>query len=132
MRWCTYLSPDGPRAGLVADGLVHGLAEPPDLIGLIASDAAMREAGQRALREPAEVVPLAHARLTAPIPVPPSIRDFMAFEEHVVTSYRAVGLPVHPVWYELPVFYFTNPAAVHGPYEDVAISPGSVRLRLRA
>ncbi len=24
-----------------------------------------------------------------------------------------------------PVFYFTNPAAVHGPRDDVAISPGS-------
>jgi 2-keto-4-pentenoate hydratase/2-oxohepta-3-ene-1,7-dioic acid hydratase in catechol pathway len=125
MRWCTYLTSDGPRAGLITDDRVYGLAEPHNLIELIASDAALREAGQRALREPAGFVPLADARLTAPIPVPPSIRDFMAFEEHVVTSHQAMGQTVHPDWYELPVFYFTNPAAVHGPYDDVAISPGS-------
>ena len=125
MRWCTYLTSDGPRAGLVTNGQVQGLAAPHDLIELIASDTALRAAEQRALLDPAEVVPLAQVRLLAPIPVPPSIRDFMAFEEHVVTSYRAIGQPVHPVWYELPVFYFTNPAAVQGPYDDVAISPGS-------
>jgi 2-keto-4-pentenoate hydratase/2-oxohepta-3-ene-1,7-dioic acid hydratase in catechol pathway len=63
--------------------------------------------------------------LRAPVPVPPSIRDFMAFEEHVVTSMRAIGRDVDPVWYQIPVFYFTNPAAVHGPRDAVRVSPGS-------
>jgi hypothetical protein len=43
---------------------------------------------------------------------PPSIRDFMAFEEHVVNARRnRPGPPreVPPAWYEIPVFYFTNP-----------------------
>jgi 2-keto-4-pentenoate hydratase/2-oxohepta-3-ene-1,7-dioic acid hydratase in catechol pathway len=49
----------------------------------------------------------------------------MAFEAHVVTAYAALGREVPPDWYELPAFYFTNPAAVLGPFDDVRISPGS-------
>ncbi len=33
----------------------------------------------------AHCVDLSGVRLHAPIPVPPAVRDFMAFEEHVVT-----------------------------------------------
>jgi 2-keto-4-pentenoate hydratase/2-oxohepta-3-ene-1,7-dioic acid hydratase in catechol pathway len=49
----------------------------------------------------------------------------MAFEEHVVTSTEALGHSVDPVWYKMPLFYFSNPAAVLGPRDNVAISPGS-------
>jgi 2-keto-4-pentenoate hydratase/2-oxohepta-3-ene-1,7-dioic acid hydratase in catechol pathway len=52
----------------------------------------------------------------------------MAFEEHVVTASAAIGLTVDPLWYEQPVFYFTNPAAVRGPHAAVAIPPGSAAL----
>jgi 2-keto-4-pentenoate hydratase/2-oxohepta-3-ene-1,7-dioic acid hydratase in catechol pathway len=31
---------------------------------------------------------------------------------------------VPPVWFEQPVFYFSNPAAILGPGDDVPISPG--------
>src|SRR5664280_79320 len=63
--------------------------------------------------------------LRAPVPLPPSIRDFMAFEAHVRTARQAHGQAMDPDWYELPVFYFTNPAAVRGPNDDIPISPGS-------
>src|SRR5438876_12401634 len=33
-----------------------------------------------------------------------------------------------PDWYELPVFYFSNPAAVVGPDAEVEIPPGSAAL----
>jgi 2-keto-4-pentenoate hydratase/2-oxohepta-3-ene-1,7-dioic acid hydratase in catechol pathway len=49
----------------------------------------------------------------------------MAFEQHVVTASAALGREVHPDWYELPVSYFTNPAAVLGHTDDVPVSPGS-------
>jgi 2-keto-4-pentenoate hydratase/2-oxohepta-3-ene-1,7-dioic acid hydratase in catechol pathway len=75
-------------------------------------------------REHAEY-PLAEVKLRPPVLRPPAIRDFMAFEEHVVTASAAIGLTVDPLWYRQPVFYFTNPAAVIGPHADVAISPGS-------
>jgi fumarylacetoacetate (FAA) hydrolase len=62
---------------------------------------------------------LADVALLAPISDPPSVRDFYAFEAHVATARKTRGLEMEPEWYELPVFYFTNPAAVIGPGDDV-------------
>jgi 2-keto-4-pentenoate hydratase/2-oxohepta-3-ene-1,7-dioic acid hydratase in catechol pathway len=73
-------------------------------------------------------VSLASVRLLAPVGVPPSIRDFYAFEEHVATARRTRGMEMDPDWYELPVFYFTNPAAVRGPGDDIAVPAGSEAL----
>lgn len=39
-----------------------------------------------------------------------------------------LGREVSPVWYEIPLFYSTSPAAVRGPYDDVSIAPGSRRF----
>jgi 2-keto-4-pentenoate hydratase/2-oxohepta-3-ene-1,7-dioic acid hydratase in catechol pathway len=33
-----------------------------------------------------------------------------------------------PDWYELPVFYFSNPVALVGPFDDVAVPPGTAAL----
>ena len=44
---------------------------------------------------------------------PPSIRDFFAFEEHVRNARGNRGLEVPEAWYEIPVFYFSNPAAIY-------------------
>ena len=51
-----------------------------------------------------------------PVPDVASIRDFYAFEQHVATCRRHRGLEMVPQWYEVPVFYFSNPAGVvhHG------------------
>ena len=50
---------------------------------------------------------------------PSSIRDFMAFEEHVRNARAHRGQEVPPAWYEIPVFYFSNPAAVYRDGDDV-------------
>jgi 2-keto-4-pentenoate hydratase/2-oxohepta-3-ene-1,7-dioic acid hydratase in catechol pathway len=128
MRWTTYVSRrDGlEHIGIVVNGRIHGLAGHGRLLDLLGDDGTMlAETGARALSHPWETIALAGAPLRAPIPVPPSIRDFMAFEEHVVTSARALDHDVDPVWYEMPVFYFTNPAAVYGPNDDIPVAPGS-------
>jgi 2-keto-4-pentenoate hydratase/2-oxohepta-3-ene-1,7-dioic acid hydratase in catechol pathway len=124
MRWCTYVSPrDGDdHVALLDDGRLLGLAGPDRLVDLLD---ALPEAAARARRDPWETVPYDGATLRAPIPVPPTMRDFMAFEEHVVTSATAMGHDVDAVWYEMPIFYFTNPAAVLGPGDDVPVAPGS-------
>ncbi len=51
---------------------------------------------------------------------PPSIRDFMAFEEHVRGARAVTGREVPDAWYELPAFYFSNPGAVYGDGDAVA------------
>ena len=50
-----------------------------------------------------------------PLPPVASIRDFYAFEQHVTTCRRHRGLDMVPEWYEVPVFYFSNPAGVDRP-----------------
>lgn len=49
-----------------------------------------------------------------PQPLPPiaSVRDFYAFEQHVQTCRRQRGLDMVPQWYQIPVFYFSNPTGV--------------------
>jgi 2-keto-4-pentenoate hydratase/2-oxohepta-3-ene-1,7-dioic acid hydratase in catechol pathway len=122
VRWCTYSTTrGGPRAGLVDGDIIYGLAPPSALIEVLRSPETVAIAAASARSDPLERVSLSEALLHAPVPVPPSVRDFMAFEEHVVTS---SGLCVDPLWYEIPVFYFSNPAAIRGPFDDVAIPPG--------
>ena len=50
--------------------------------------------------------------MRGPLPPVASIRDFYAFEQHVRTCRRQRGLDMVPAWYEIPVFYFSNAAAV--------------------
>jgi len=78
-------------------------------------------------REHAEYA-LADVRLLAPVAHPPSVRDFYAFEEHVRRARALRGLDVPSEWYELPVFYFSNPAAIFGPDEDVPYPQGTAEL----
>src|SRR5207237_2122786 len=66
--------------------------------------------------------------LRPPVLHPPSVRDFMAFEKHVVNARRRRGAEVPPEWYEAPVFYFSNPAAMYGPDQDVPYPEGTEEL----
>ena len=62
---------------------------------------------------------LGDVRLLAPVPEPPSVRDFYAYEGHVRAGFEQRGAEIPEAWYEAPVFYFSNPAAVLGPDEAV-------------
>jgi fumarylacetoacetate (FAA) hydrolase len=64
------------------------------------------------------------------LPLPPvaSLRDFYAFEQHVKTCRRQRGLDMVPAWYEVPVFYFSNPASVVGDGAQVHAPRGSQAL----
>jgi fumarylacetoacetate (FAA) hydrolase len=57
-----------------------------------------------------------------------SLRDFYAFEQHVKTCRAHRGLAMVPQWYEVPVFYFSNPVAVIGNDETVCAPQGSEAL----
>lgn len=128
MRVATYASPatGEARVGVLDGDQLLGIDEPVRLLDLLGDDGErLADAADRARRSPAEVVPLDAVRLMAPIPVPPSIRDFMAFEEHVRNAGRHFGHDPAEVWYRQPIFYFTNPAAVRAARDEIEISPGS-------
>lgn len=63
--------------------------------------------------------PAGNVRLKAPLPRPNTIRDFYAFEAHIKHIRESRGQRMPPEWYELPIFYFTNPGAVFGPDEEI-------------
>ncbi len=62
---------------------------------------------------------LSDVRLRTPIPHPPVVRDFYAFEDHVKAARARRGMEMPPEWYEFPAFYYSNPGKVYGPDEEV-------------
>ena len=116
MRFCTF-DPGGRLAPGRIEGervVELGAASLADWLGAGGEDVA-----EHALSE---------IRLRAPIPQPPSVRDFYAFEQHVKTARASRGLEVPPVWYEIPVFYFSNPAAIYGPGDEIPSPPDTSEL----
>lgn len=103
-------------AGQILVAVVEGDQAVPVSDG--GQDALVEIAMTRQRPEPiGEAVPLSAVKLLAPIGRPPSIRDYMAFEAHARDS-RPDRI-VDPGWYESPIFYFTNPAVVRSPDDDV-------------
>jgi fumarylacetoacetate (FAA) hydrolase len=111
--------------GLVTEDLVTPIGPDDGRDGqeLLLAAAMARPAVPAAAGEPE---PIDRVRLLTPNPEPPSIRDFYAFEAHVATARKSRGLEMEPDWYELPVFYFSNPAGVLGPDDEVH-APSSTR-----
>jgi fumarylacetoacetate (FAA) hydrolase len=66
--------------------------------------------------------------LRAPVLSPPAVRDFYAFEQHVRTALALRAREVPREWYEIPVFYFSNPAAIYGPEQEIPYPEGSEEL----
>jgi fumarylacetoacetate (FAA) hydrolase len=110
MRLISYRQADGgERVGRLEGGEVVPLAA-ADMVAWLAGEGREEAGGSR---------PAAETQLLAPVPVPPSVRDFYAFEGHVTAGWRSRGGDVPDAWYEAPAFYFSNPASVHGPGEPV-------------
>ncbi|MFI8075316.1 fumarylacetoacetate hydrolase family protein [Streptomyces sp. NPDC086033] len=125
MRFAAYEHRHQRQVAVVGeDGHLHPVPGRRTLTELITAGA-LFEAGAAALDAPAgphvsEVRPL------SPL-LPASVRDFVTFEEHVEGVRRSVdgasGVP--DAWYAAPTFYFTNPHAMYGPYDDIPMPPGS-------
>jgi fumarylacetoacetate (FAA) hydrolase len=119
MRVGTFRDPDGDTfVGEVEGDRVHGLAA-PSMLAWLSGDGRARVA---------EPVGLADLETLAPVPEPPSVRDFYAFEGHVAAGARLRGEEVAPYWYEAPAFYFSNPASILGPGEALRRPTGVTRL----
>jgi len=101
--------------------LVEGGAEIDDLVAVLtAPDEAVLGVTLR----------LDEVRFRAPVQRPPSIRDFMVFEDHVANARQRSGRDVPVAWYDAPAFYFTNPAAVAGHDDEVRAPRGARALDL--
>ena len=63
-----------------------------------------------------------------PIINPPAFRDFYAFEQHVKAARKLRKLDMHPDWYKIPIFYFSNPNCCYGHGEDIPYPNGTTEL----
>src|SRR5215207_6734209 len=128
MRFATWEFEGRVQAGVVGAAGLHALPDDRTVLDLVRAGlpAALVE-GAAALEGPA--VPLASVRLLPPLAAP-TVRDFVAFEEHVEGVRKAIDgvAGVVPEWYQAPTFYFTNPYALIGAHDDVAVPPGSQRF----
>jgi len=122
MRLCMFtprdLALERGWPGLIEDGVVYQLA---------AQTLQSFFTGGGNARRHAEY-PLADVDFRPPVLHPPSVRDFYAFEQHVRTARGTRRQQVPQEWYEIPVFYFSNPAAIYGPGDDVPYPPGTREL----
>ena len=126
MRLVTYALSGERRLGALIGEAVVDL---PELVGdegfpttmetLVATGPVALAAADKALSraDPAEHA-LGDARLLVPI-LPSSIRDFLAFEDHVKAGSARRNEPVPDAWYEMPIYYKGNHRSVYGPDEDV-------------
>lgn len=126
------------RSHLIGHGLtwtaanrIAGALVPSDMVAFIEGGEASMTAAQEALAwvehvgdasapdgsriwyKPDEVV------LLAPVPRPPLLRDFMAFETHLKNIYPKLGREIPPEWYELPVYYKGNPGSIGAHGDDI-------------
>jgi 2-keto-4-pentenoate hydratase/2-oxohepta-3-ene-1,7-dioic acid hydratase in catechol pathway len=124
MRVATVEQGDGAvRCGIVVDDLLFRFPAGTTVLGLLRAGG-LHAAGEVAVSA-GDGVPLAGLRLLPPVEAP-TVRDFVAFEEHVEGVVRSVSgdAGVAPEWFEAPTFYFTNPYALIGAHDDVAVPPG--------
>ena len=63
-----------------------------------------------------------------PIINPPAFRDFYAFEQHVKAARKLRKLDMHPDWYKIPIFYFSNPNCCYGHGENIPYPSGTTEL----
>ncbi|MCF3140712.1 fumarylacetoacetate hydrolase family protein [Paenarthrobacter sp. AR 02] len=120
---------DGTYAGFVDDGKCYALPDGHTVSTLLGAGlAATLERAEETIRS-AAAVSLDDVRLLAPLQ-PSTIRDFVAFEEHVEGVRKSIdgAAGVVDEWYQAPTFYFTNPHTVSGTGEVIGIPAGCEEL----
>src|SRR6266702_4707807 len=124
MKLVTFQTSDHVKhAGVVRDNRVLML-DYPTVLELLRDPDGLKKAKEATGKEFA----LQEAILLSPIPEPPSVRDFYAFEQHVKAARAKRGLGMIPEWYEIPIFYFTNNSEIYGHDEPVPYPVGSKEL----
>jgi 2-keto-4-pentenoate hydratase/2-oxohepta-3-ene-1,7-dioic acid hydratase in catechol pathway len=108
MRLVTYDAGGGARVGeLDGDGVVD-LGFDGDMVAFIAAGAPVGERSRVA----------GTPRLLAPLR-PRSLRDFLAFEDHMKAALTRLGRGVPAEWYDVPAYYKGMPDTVIGPDTEI-------------
>lgn len=146
MRLVTFITPEGQtRAGILRDTTNFVLDYPTllellrDPNGLIRARETYEHVGAGeewigggdacVARSPAmHTYPLNAVRLKSPVPDPPTLRDFYAFEQHVRSARFNRNAEIPPEWYQIPTFYFSNTSEIYGHDEAVPYPAGSNAL----
>ncbi|MFC0681500.1 fumarylacetoacetate hydrolase family protein [Lysobacter korlensis] len=128
MRLARWRHGETVAEGLVLDGRVVAFPDGRTMREVLEAGLADALARYRDVTRHDTAPELTEVRLLAPLR-PPSIRDFVAFEEHVegVTASIDGASQVVPEWYEYPTFYFTNPHSVIAT-GDIVAPPATERL----
>ena len=121
MKLLTYETDSGPRCGVLQDGQILDVSALLGMSGHHLRDVrALLEQGDSPLDQVRDALakdnsvqklPLGDVKLLAPVIQPPTVRDFIVYEEHA--SNQGTREP-NEVWYRMPVFYFSNPLCIHG------------------
>src|SRR6266566_4526474 len=124
MKLVTFRTPDRhTHAGVVRNERIVTL-DYPTLLELLRDPDGLAQAREADGKE----YTLHELVLLPPIPDPPSVRDFYAFEQHVKTVRAKRGVEMIPEWYEIPTFYFSNNSEIYGHDEPIPYPVGSNEL----
>src|ERR1700761_8460522 len=107
---------DGEAAG------VRPLPEGVGVIGLLKQSPEERAA--HALGDPLH---LGAVRLLVPLQ-PPSVRDFVSFEQHIEGMVMGDNIPFPEAWYGAPAFYFSNPNSLYATGDEIPVPPRAKRF----
>ncbi len=137
------------RALLAAEGITHEGARritaalvPGSLLGFIEGGARSRDLADEALaaalehgweRDPSGARIRYDASEITHLPAisdPPLLRDFMAFEKHLLNVFPKLGREIPDEWYRRPVYYKGNPSAIGAHEQDVTIPAYADQLDL--
>jgi len=125
MKLLTYDTGVGPRCGVLREeqvvdvtALLGGRRTLRDVRALLelGESSIDRVKGALARNVAAPCIPLDSVRLRSPILQPPTIRDFMIYEEHATSQGTRER---EEAWYRMPIFYFSNPLCVYGPDDHI-------------
>lgn len=122
MRLTTLRTSAGPRVGVLDGDVVRLLDAGPTLLDVVRGGEEFLADVARRVRS-GDVVAASEAAF-GPLLDPPSVRDFLTYEAHL----NELAGSVPDEWYEKPLFYFSNPASITGPYDDVRIPPLATQL----
>ena len=131
MKLVTYNTGTGPRCGVLQDDSVIDVTVLLNAPQPLRDVQALLETGNDAIarvqtalqgcNSSAPVFALEDVQIQSPILRPPTIRDFMIFEEHATQQGTRER---EEAWYRMPIFYFSNPLCVYGP-EDIVPHPSA-------